>query len=75
MRAQAYDLTYNGTELGGGSIRISDPRMQSRVFSLLGIDDATAQIRFGFLLEGPALEHFGDEARVLLLGLPGRQLE
>ena len=39
-------------ELGGGSIRISDPRMQSRVFSLLGIDDETAQARFGFLLEG-----------------------
>ncbi len=52
VRAQAYDLTYNGMELGGGSIRISDPRMQSRVFSLLGIDDATAQARFGFLLEG-----------------------
>jgi aspartyl-tRNA synthetase len=39
-------------ELGGGSIRISDPRLQSRVFSLLGIDDETAQARFGFLLEG-----------------------
>ena len=52
VRAQAYDLTYNGMELGGGSIRISDPRMQSRVFTLLGIDDETAQARFGFLLEG-----------------------
>lgn len=52
VRAQAYDLTYNGMELGGGSIRISDPRLQSRVFSLLGIDDETAQARFGFLLEG-----------------------
>ena len=51
-RAQAYDLVYNGTELGGGSIRISDPRLQSRVFELLGIDDETAQARFGFLLEG-----------------------
>ena len=51
-RAQAYDVVLNGTELGGGSIRISDPALQSRVFRLLGIDDATAQARFGFLLEG-----------------------
>jgi len=52
VRAQAYDLVYNGTELGGGSIRINDPELQSRVFGLLGIDEATAQARFGFLLEG-----------------------
>jgi aspartyl-tRNA synthetase len=51
-RAQAYDLVFNGTELGGGSIRISDPALQSRIFTLLGIDDTTAQQRFGFLLEG-----------------------
>jgi aspartyl-tRNA synthetase len=50
-RAQAYDLVLNGTELGGGSVRIHDPRVQSRIFRLLGIDDATAQSRFGFLLE------------------------
>ncbi|HTK48060.1 MAG TPA: aspartate--tRNA ligase [Gemmatimonadaceae bacterium] len=50
-RAQAYDLVFNGTELGGGSIRINDPRVQSRIFGLLGIDAATAQTRFGFLLE------------------------
>ncbi|MEX2177428.1 MAG: aspartate--tRNA ligase [Gemmatimonadaceae bacterium] len=52
VRALAYDLVKDGLELGGGSIRISDPVMQSRVFSLLGIDEATAQARFGFLLEG-----------------------
>jgi aspartyl-tRNA synthetase len=51
-RAQAYDVVYNGNELGGGSIRISDPGLQSRVFKLLGIDDKTAELRFGFLLEG-----------------------
>jgi aspartyl-tRNA synthetase len=51
-RAQAYDLIFNGTELGGGSIRISDPHLQGRIFQLLGIDEATAQARFGFLLEG-----------------------
>ena len=52
VRAQAYDCVLNGTELGGGSIRVSDPRLQARVFSLLGIDEATAAARFGFLLEG-----------------------
>ncbi len=51
-RAQAYDCVFNGNELGGGSIRVSDPRLQAKVFSLLGIDDATAAARFGFLLEG-----------------------
>ncbi|HEY4129567.1 MAG TPA: aspartate--tRNA ligase [Gemmatimonadaceae bacterium] len=51
-RAQAYDCVLNGTELGGGSIRISDPSLQSKIFNLLGIDDETAQARFGFLLEG-----------------------
>src|SRR5512146_1818546 len=51
-RAQAYDCVFNGTELGGGSIRISDPNLQGRIFGLLGIDEATATARFGFLLEG-----------------------
>jgi aspartyl-tRNA synthetase len=51
-RAQAYDLVLNGTELGGGSIRIGDPELQERIFSLLGIDEETARARFGFLLEG-----------------------
>lgn len=52
VRANAYDVVFNGTELGGGSIRIADPALQSRMFGLLGIDEATAQARFGFLLEG-----------------------
>jgi aspartyl-tRNA synthetase len=52
VRAQAYDLVLNGMELGGGSIRISNPVVQSRIFNMLGIDDATAHARFGFLLEG-----------------------
>ena len=51
-RALAYDVVLNGTELGGGSIRIADPEVQRRMFNLLAIDDATAQQRFGFLLEG-----------------------
>src|SRR5476651_219257 len=52
VRAQAYDLVLNGTELGGGSIRINDPAVQERILGLLGVDEATAQTRFGFLLEG-----------------------
>ncbi|HTG54596.1 MAG TPA: amino acid--tRNA ligase-related protein, partial [Gemmatimonadaceae bacterium] len=52
VRALAYDLVYNGTELGGGSIRIADPAMQERIFGLLGIAEAEAERRFGFLLEG-----------------------
>jgi aspartyl-tRNA synthetase len=50
-RARAYDVVLNGTELGGGSIRISDPAQQARVLELLGIDAETARARFGFLLE------------------------
>ena len=52
-RAFAYDCVLNGTELGGGSIRTSDPAVQARMFELLGIGDAAEQERrFGFLLEG-----------------------
>ena len=52
-RALAYDVVLNGLELGGGSIRTSDPAVQSRMFSLLGIGDiAEQERRFGFLLEG-----------------------
>jgi len=51
IRAQAYDLVLNGYELGGGSIRIADDKLQSRMFELLGIDEETANEKFGFLLE------------------------
>jgi aspartyl-tRNA synthetase len=50
-RARAYDLVLNGTELGGGSIRIHQREVQSRVFELLGIAPAEAQRRFGFILD------------------------
>ena len=50
-RAQAYDIVWNGQELGGGSIRISDPVVQKRVFEAIGISDDEAEARFGFLLE------------------------
>lgn len=52
VRALAYDVVMNGTELGGGSVRINDPRLQRRVFALLGINEEEADSRFGFLLEG-----------------------
>jgi aspartyl-tRNA synthetase len=54
-RAKAYDVVWNGWEVGGGSIRISDPEVQSTVFQVLGIPDQVAEDRFGFLLQ--ALRH------------------
>jgi len=50
-RARAYDVVWNGVELGGGSIRISDPDVQRQVFEALGIGADEAEERFGFLLE------------------------
>jgi aspartyl-tRNA synthetase len=49
--SQAYDLVWNGWELGSGSIRIHDPEIQKRVFRAMGITEAEAEERFGFLLE------------------------
>jgi len=49
--SRAYDMVLNGTELGGGSIRIHDASMQKVVFGLLGIDDEEAEEKFGFLLK------------------------
>jgi aspartyl-tRNA synthetase len=55
IRAKAYDLVLNGSEVAGGSIRIHDAAMQSRIFTLLNISPEEAQLRFGFFLE--ALEY------------------
>ncbi len=51
VRARAYDLVLNGSEIGGGSIRIHDAELQARIFRLLRIDDAEAKARFGFFLD------------------------
>lgn len=50
VRANAYDLVLNGTEIGGGSIRIHDRAVQSRMFDLLGFTKEEAQAQFGFLM-------------------------
>ncbi len=51
-RALHYDVVYNGNELGSGSIRITDPAVQRRIFELLGIPESEIRRRFGFLLDG-----------------------
>ncbi len=51
VRAKAYDIVLNGVELGGGSVRIHQADIQSKMFDVLGLDHDTAQERFGFLLD------------------------
>ena len=50
VRANAYDFVCNGTEIGGGSIRIHDSKLQEKMFELLGFTPEEAQKRFGFLM-------------------------
>ena len=51
VRAKAYDLVLNGIELSSGSIRITDPKLQAKIFELLGLSEEEAHIKFGYLLE------------------------
>ncbi len=51
VRAKAYDIVLNGTELGGGSIRIHDSEIQKKMFSVLGLSDEEAKEKFGYLLD------------------------
>jgi aspartyl-tRNA synthetase len=65
--SQAYDMVLNGSEIGGGSVRIHDQAMQKVVFDLLGIDEIEAESKFGFLLSG--LRHGAPPHAGLAFGL------
>jgi aspartyl-tRNA synthetase len=67
VRAKAYDLVLNGSEVGGGSIRIHDAGLQARMFRRLGITDEEARLRFGFFLD--ALEYGTPPHGGIALGL------
>lgn len=67
MKARAYDLVCNGTEIGGGSIRIHDRKTQEKMFELLGLDKKETDEKFGFLLE--ALEYGFPPLGGIALGL------
>jgi aspartyl-tRNA synthetase len=67
VRAKAYDLVLNGSEIGGGSVRIHDATLQRRIFSLLNITPEEARLRFGFFLE--ALEYGTPPHGGIALGL------
>ena len=51
VRANAYDMSLNGTEIGGGSIRIHNRELQNQIFNILGFSDQESSDKFGFLME------------------------
>jgi len=67
VRAKAYDLVLNGSEIGGGSVRIHSAALQARIFQCLGITGEEAKLRFGFFLE--ALEYGTPPHGGIALGL------
>jgi aspartyl-tRNA synthetase len=67
VRARAYDLVLNGSEIGGGSIRIHDQRLQRLIFKLLGMTEEEAKLRFGFFVD--ALEYGTPPHGGIALGL------
>jgi aspartyl-tRNA synthetase len=67
MRAKAYDLVLNGSEIGGGSTRIHDATVQAQIFRLLNISDEDARLRFGFFVD--ALEYGTPPHGGIALGL------